>query len=80
MSPARTLNLPETLTRRQREVAEAIVDMTLAQGYPPTLRELAQALEIQVNAVAGHVRLLRAKGAVSFERNLRRTLRVIEQA
>lgn len=52
-------------TDRQREVLETIRRLARGRGYPPTVREIADELEIQPNAVMGHLRLLEAKGLIT---------------
>jgi repressor LexA len=45
-------------------VREAIQDRLRRQGYPPTVRELAQHLEVSSGTVQAHLRALERKGAL----------------
>lgn len=63
---------------RQRDLLRAIGRLTNEQGYPPTIRELVDAMGYSTpNAVAQHLRLLHRKGWVIWEPGKSRTLRVV---
>jgi repressor LexA len=65
-------------TPRQRKLLRAIGSLTKRKGYPPTIRELSQAMgERGTNGIAQHLGLLRRKGWVSWEPWKARTLQVI---
>ena len=53
-----------SLTDQQRRVLDAIQDRLKRQGFPPTLRELAQYLGISIGTVQAHLRALEHKGAL----------------
>lgn len=51
------------LTKRQKEVLDAIAMLTHERGYAPTFKELAHALGItSLAAVAAHINNLESKG------------------
>ena len=52
------------LTDQQHRVLTAIQDQIRRQGYPPTVRELAQHLGVAVGTVQAHLRALERKGAL----------------
>lgn len=55
----------ETLTPRQREVLDAIVNYYQANGVPPSIRELAHLVGINTpNGVNCHLQALEQKGYV----------------
>jgi repressor LexA len=57
-----------TLTARQREVLDVIVEAVRERGYFPSVREIAAALGVRSPATADkHLRALRAKGALVRE-------------
>jgi len=63
------------LTDRQRQVLEQIVTTLEAQGFPPTLREIGQALGIQsTNGVSDHVKALIRKGYLQSRGHTSRTI------
>lgn len=65
---------------RQRDLLRAIGRLTNEQGYPPTIRELVDAMGYSTpNAVAQHLRLLHRKGWVIWEPGKSRTLRVVNE-
>ncbi len=71
----------ENLPARQRDVVDQIVHLTEANGYPPTLAELAKALGLKNRmTVHQHVAALKKKGFVHWEPGLNRSLRVIGTA
>ena len=68
----------DPLTPRQREVLDVIQRSLDAKGYPPTLRELAEALDIVgTTAVNYHLERLRVKGWIEREAGVARGLRVL---
>jgi repressor LexA len=52
------------LTEQQRRVLAAIQDCVRRQGYPPTVRELAQHFGVSIGTVQAHLRALERKGAL----------------
>jgi SOS-response transcriptional repressor LexA len=62
-------------TPRQREILDAGIRLAAA-GYPPTLRELAQAVGIRsLNGLRVQLDALRRKGWVDWREGCARTLR-----
>jgi SOS-response transcriptional repressor LexA len=59
-------------------IVRRIRQRTQAQGYPPTLRELAEDVDVSVNVVLQHLRRLRQAGIVTWELGRPRTLRLVE--
>lgn len=69
------------LTQRQREVLQAIVDMTDRLGWPPTLRELGEELGISSTyGVRCHLDALEDKGYIERQPNQSRAIRVLKAA
>lgn len=67
------------ITIAQRRVIAAIVELTKALGYAPTLRELATTLGISsTNGVAEHLRTMGRRGLVKWVPHSARTLRVTD--
>jgi repressor LexA len=57
--------MPETLTKRQREVLDFINGWIRERGYPPTLREIGNHFGIKsTNGVNDHLKALEKKGAI----------------
>jgi len=56
--------VPRPLTRRQSEVVLFVRRYAEKHGYAPSLREIAVALDVNVNAIVGHLRAATAKGAI----------------
>jgi repressor LexA len=52
------------LTNQQHRVLTVIEDHVTRQGYPPTVRELAQQLGVAIGTVQTHLRALERKGAL----------------
>ncbi len=61
-------------TDRQREVVSTIKRLTHDRGFPPTVRELAQALKVSINGVTGHLAALKRKGLVTWMANKARSI------
>src|SRR5262245_48562916 len=53
-----------SLTDQQRRVLDAIQDRLGRQGYPPTVRELAQHLGVSIGTIQAHLRALERTGAL----------------
>jgi repressor LexA len=69
----------QPLTRRQRDVLLAIVDLTEEHGYPPTVREIGKAVGLcSTSTVWHHIETLRRLGYVTGFGNSPRTLRVVD--
>jgi repressor LexA len=65
------------LTARQSEVVATIRRLTKQHGYPPTMRELGDALGItSPNGILCHLNALRAKGELTWTNGKSRTLRL----
>jgi len=58
----------EPLTDQQEKVLATVEDYVARNGFPPTLREIGDALGLaNVNAVRGHVSALEKKGYITKE-------------
>ena len=64
MTPFDALRDMFGLTGRQTEVLVAIMQYRDKHGYPPTLRDVGEAMGITLTAVVGHVYALRKKRAL----------------
>ena len=68
------------LTGRQRVVLEEVARLTAANGWPPTIRELGEALGISsTNGVRRHLEVLERKGFITREPGTARGLKVIKE-
>jgi repressor LexA len=54
-----------TLTPRQKEILDFIQSFAAAQGYPPTVREIAGHFRIDYRAAIDHLRALERKGSLT---------------
>jgi repressor LexA len=77
--PARRATGPRgTLTEKQHQIVDFIVAYTAEHGFPPTMREMAEAIGTKSsNSVAGHLLRLQRAGVVTWEMNKPRTVRVL---
>jgi SOS-response transcriptional repressor LexA len=65
------------LTARQREVLDFISRRLAEQGYPPTMREIGEALDIRsTNGVSDHLKALVRKGYLTREAAKSRAYRI----
>ena len=65
------------LTRRQRMVLDTINTVMSKRGYPPTIREIGEALGIKsTNGVNDHLKALERKGYLMRDRSKSRAIRV----
>ena len=63
-----------SLTRRQKEVLQFVSDYLEANGLSPTLKEIAEHLEVSKITVHEHVNALVEKGYLRKEANISRSL------
>ena len=71
----------DTITTRQRDVLNAIERLTLERGFPPTIRELGNALGLSsTGTTARHVRSLQVKGYIAWDEKSSRTIRIVRAA
>jgi hypothetical protein len=68
------------LTARQREVLEFIRRCVRKRGFGPTVREIGEEMGIHSpNGVVGHLTALSRKGYIQRERNLSRSIVLVER-
>lgn len=68
------------MTPRQEAMVGVIAALTREQGYPPSLREIANVMGYaSTQPVAYHLGLLREQGVVAFEDGKARTIRVVAE-
>jgi SOS-response transcriptional repressor LexA len=68
------------LTSRQRMVLNTIQRMTTRRGFGPTIREIAEAMDINSpNGVVVHLRALEKKGFIRRNANLSRSIQLVER-
>ncbi|MFC6385187.1 HTH domain-containing protein [Sporolactobacillus kofuensis] len=64
--------------KRREMIIDAIKKLTKEQGYPPSVRELADEVNLKsTSTVQGHLERLKKDGRVEFEHGCPRTLRVV---
>lgn len=68
---------PDRSERIQQSIGYAIVNLTGANGYPPTLSELTTNLSMKRSTVRRHLLLMRDAGVVTWNEGQFRTLKVV---
>lgn len=77
MPPAKRNNQPPKLTDRQRRILEVIRDAVVLRGYPPSIREIGDAVDLQsTSSVAYQLRQLEEKGFLRRDPNKPRAVDV----
>lgn len=70
-----------SLTKRQKEILDFIIQYVEAQGYAPTLEEIAARFEIaSLNAIHKHLSALEEKGYISRLWNRARSIEIRKSA
>lgn len=70
----------ETLTKKQRAALELIRIKIQETGYPPTVRELCEALGVQSSATAfKYLKILEKKGYIRREKEKTRAIKLLPQ-
>ena len=67
----------EELTRRQQQVLKFISDFTARNGFAPTVREIAQAMDIAIKGAQDHLSALERKGHIERKSKKPRTIQVL---
>jgi repressor LexA len=65
------------LTRRQQEVLEYIKSYIRTYKYPPTIREVAEHLQVSVKGAYDHLKALQKKEAIKCNLNRSRAIKVV---
>jgi len=69
----------ETLTNKQTEILEYIRQEILAKGYPPSIREICQAVNLKsTSSVHAHLASLEAKGYIRRDLTKSRSIEIID--
>ncbi len=69
------------LTATQHKVLVTLAVMFTKNDYTPSSREVCSALDLaSTNSLAIHLKALKKKGAVDWEENLSRTVRLTQEA
>lgn len=77
MPPAKKNSQPPKLTDRQRRILEVIRDAVVLRGYPPSIREIGDAVDLQsTSSVAYQLRQLEEKGFLRRDPNKPRAVDV----
>lgn len=69
--------MADSLSPRQRDFARAVSILTKRRGLPPTLAEVAAELAVSIQRVSQLATVCEARGAVTRERRVARSLRVV---
>ena len=62
---------------RQRQLLDAVEQMTEANGYPPSLRELATAMAVSLTRIAQLMAACEEQGFITKVSGISRTYRVV---
>ena len=71
--------MSQDLTDRQAEVLAYIKKYILKFGYAPSMRAIAERFDIQVHAVACHLKAIEGRGYIKRTRGLARAMVVVEK-
>lgn len=72
--------MPEPLTSRQREILEYVKFRNKIRSYPPTVREIGEAVGLSSSStVQNHLNTLERKGYIRRDPTKSRTIEVVEQ-
>lgn len=70
--------MPKELSNRQRQILEYIVQHIEAHGYPPTVREIGEAVDLSSSStVHAHLRNLEEAGMIRREAVLTRAIKIV---
>lgn len=72
--------MEKKLSQRQREILEYIGQHTRSHGYPPTVREIGEAVNLSSSStVHAHLKVLEQRGMISRDAVLTRAIRVVDE-
>ncbi|MCK4667326.1 repressor LexA [Candidatus Dependentiae bacterium] len=64
----------EKLTKKQTNILNFIKDFILKNGYPPTIREIADHFKVYIRAAQDHLKALEKKGYIVREKGKTRSI------
>ena len=64
-------------TERQLEFLQAITDYIFLNGYPPTVREIAEIMGVAIRAAQENIIVLHKKGYIRKDSNKSRAIEVM---
>ncbi|MBR6256136.1 MAG: transcriptional repressor LexA [Lachnospiraceae bacterium] len=68
------------LSRKQEEILTYIKDFTLAKGYPPTVRDIGEAVNLKsTSSVHAHLSTLESKGFIRRDPTKPRAIEIIDE-
>ena len=71
----------EDLTKRQQDILAFLKEQIAANGYPPSVREICEAIGLSsTSTVHSHLNTLEAKGFIRREANGARTITLVEDS
>lgn len=65
--------------RRRDDLLQLITDYQATNGYAPSIRDLARQAGCAYSTVAHHLAVLEAAGAITSDKRVARSLRVVAQ-
>jgi repressor LexA len=68
----------ESLTKSQQQVLNTVHEYIAEHSYPPTLKELSDLLEVNINAVRDRLKVLSRKGVIRITPNVSRGLELLD--
>jgi repressor LexA len=66
------------LTEKQQTIFTYVEDFIIRQGYPPTIREIAEEFQITPKGAYDHLRAIEKKGYIKCEKNRSRAIEVLK--
>jgi len=66
------------LTEKQETIFSYVEDFIARQGYPPTIREIAEEFQITPKGAYDHLRAIEKKGYIKCEKNRSRAIEVLK--
>lgn len=66
------------LTDKQEETLQAIKELIYADGYSPTIREIADRRGISIKAAVDSINILEEKNVITRDRFKSRSIRILE--
>ena len=73
--------MPEVLTTRQREILDYLRKMLTEKAYPPTVREIGQAIGLSSSStVQNHLNTLERKGYIHRDAAKSRAIELVEKS
>ena len=68
------------ITKKQSSILKIIIDYQYANGYSPTIREIAERVKLSINMIVKYLNALEKKQYIKRDKNVARSIVVLKES